>query len=63
MGNHQNVIGLGGKSSPTNVIKDGHTITAPQKIANTLNVQILAKGSITIQKIPKITSGPYHQLF
>ena len=46
------------KSSPTILVKDGQSITSPQKIANTLNMQILAKASTTIQKIPKSQIDP-----
>ena len=46
------------KPSPTTLVKNGQAITAPQKIANTLNTQILSKASSTIQKIPKTLVDP-----
>ena len=46
------------KQSPTILVKNGQAITAPQKIANTLNLQILEKASKTIQKIPKSQVDP-----
>ena len=46
------------KPSPTTLVKNGQAITAPQKIANTLNTQILSKASSTIQKIKKNNVDP-----